>query len=71
MATNPTECLNMEGQENTHGEANQQPTVASPSTTDPQVAATLTQAYSQFTTMLKCLLENPQPDGEPLPPISR
>ncbi|KDP43233.1 hypothetical protein JCGZ_22785 [Jatropha curcas] len=67
MANDFTKCLNMEGQDNTHDEANQQPTFAPLQTTDPQAAA-LAQAYSQFTIMLKRLLENPQPSGELIPP---
>ncbi|KDP36145.1 hypothetical protein JCGZ_08789 [Jatropha curcas] len=68
MATYPTERLNLDGQGNTYGEANQQSPFVLPSTTDPQVGAALAQAYSQFTTVLKCLLENPQPNGKPIPP---
>ncbi|KDP34765.1 hypothetical protein JCGZ_10545 [Jatropha curcas] len=68
MAIDPTEHLNMEGQDNTHGEANQQPLFALLPTTDPQVAAALAQAYSQLTIVLKRLLENPQPAGEPISP---
>ncbi|KDP21718.1 hypothetical protein JCGZ_03660 [Jatropha curcas] len=76
MANDSTERLNMEGQENNHGEAKKttmvrptkNPHSPPPTTTDPQVVATLSQAYSLFTTMLKCLLENPLPIGEPVPP---
>ncbi|KDP25770.1 hypothetical protein JCGZ_23925 [Jatropha curcas] len=68
MTDDSIECLHMEDQDNTHGEANQQPTFAPPSTTDPQVATALAQAYSQFTTVLKRLLENPPPSGELIPP---
>ncbi|KDP22916.1 hypothetical protein JCGZ_01777 [Jatropha curcas] len=68
MAIDPTERLNLEGQDNTHGEANQQSPFVLPSTTNPQVAATLVQAYSQFVIVLKRLLENPQPSGNPIPP---
>ncbi|KDP23964.1 hypothetical protein JCGZ_25352 [Jatropha curcas] len=68
MANDSTEHLRMEDQDNTHNVVNQQPTFAPPSTTDPQVVAPLAQAYSQFTTVLKRLLENPPPRGEPIPP---
>ncbi|KDP36088.1 hypothetical protein JCGZ_08732 [Jatropha curcas] len=67
MAKNSTECLNTEGQDNTYGEANQQSTFAPSPATDPQIAAALAQAYSQFTIVLKRIPEAPHLSGEPIP----
>ncbi|KDP37384.1 hypothetical protein JCGZ_08569 [Jatropha curcas] len=58
---------NTEGQDNSNGEATRQPILPPPPTIDPQMVAALVQAYSQFTIVLKRLLEIPHPNGDMQP----
>ncbi|KDP39842.1 hypothetical protein JCGZ_04187 [Jatropha curcas] len=64
MTNESVEHHNLEGQEDNHGEAVKHAMMPPPQTTNPQVAIALAQAYLQFATMLKRLLETPRQDGE-------
>ncbi|KDP33267.1 hypothetical protein JCGZ_13107 [Jatropha curcas] len=57
MANDPTEHLHTKDQDTIYGDDYGESTLVPPSTIDSQVVAALAQAYSQFTTVLKCLLE--------------
>ncbi|KDP23933.1 hypothetical protein JCGZ_27093 [Jatropha curcas] len=65
MTIRSVEPHNLEGQDDNHAEAVGQAMMPPPQTIDPQVAVALAQAYSQFTIVLKRLLETPHPATKP------
>ncbi|KDP34837.1 hypothetical protein JCGZ_11199 [Jatropha curcas] len=67
MTNMSIESHNLEVRDDNHVEAAGQAVMPLPQTTDRQVVVALAQAYSQFTKVLKFLLETPHPGGELMP----